>query len=147
MASHNEKSQHYGQEQVEYIEKPSRKDSRASVAEEVLDLSGIEATAASKAAWLISLTISQAGLLFGYDTGMLRSMTFCKEPPLIAVQVIFPPCSLLLAILSVANSVLLNQNLSPLSRLAVLWSVQSTPVFRRTSTAAECPSGSPALSS
>lgn len=70
MSSYNEKSQHYDQEQVEYSEKPSRKGSRASVAEEVLDLSGIEATAASKAAWLISLTISQAGLLFGYDTGM-----------------------------------------------------------------------------
>lgn len=62
----------YGEERVEYTEKSSR---RASVAEEVLDLSGIEATAASKAAWLISLTISQAGLLFGYDTGIARSTT------------------------------------------------------------------------
>ncbi|KAK5069207.1 hypothetical protein LTR64_008639 [Lithohypha guttulata] len=61
----------YGEERVEYTEKSSR---RASVAEEVLDLSGIEATAASKAAWLISLTISQAGLLFGYDTGYISSV-------------------------------------------------------------------------
>jgi len=68
-----------GEEQVEYTEKPSRRASHASVAEEVLDLSGIEATAASKAAWLISLTISQAGLLFGYDTGMLQSTLCVKD--------------------------------------------------------------------
>ena len=34
---------------------------RLSTAEEVTELSGIEATAASKAAWLISITVSMGG--------------------------------------------------------------------------------------
>jgi SP family myo-inositol transporter-like MFS transporter 13 len=34
-------------------------------ADEIANLSGIEATAASKAAWLISMTVSLGGLLFG----------------------------------------------------------------------------------
>lgn len=34
-------------------------------AEQLVELSGIEATAASKAAWLISITVSLGGLLFG----------------------------------------------------------------------------------
>lgn len=34
-------------------------------AEELTELSGIEATAASKAAWLICITVSLGGLLFG----------------------------------------------------------------------------------
>jgi len=38
-------------------------------AERLAELSGIEATAASKAAWLISITVSLGGLLFGtYST-------------------------------------------------------------------------------
>ncbi|KAI0011895.1 general substrate transporter [Xylariaceae sp. FL0662B] len=43
-------------------------------AEELTELSGIEATAASKAAWLISITVSLGGLLFGYDTGYISSV-------------------------------------------------------------------------
>jgi len=73
-SSYNDKSEKYGDERIEYTDKPSRRGSHASVAEEVLDLSGIEATASSKAAWLITLTISQAGLLFGYDTGYISSV-------------------------------------------------------------------------
>ena len=38
---------------------------RKSTAEEVTELSSIEATAASKAAWLISITVSIGGFLFG----------------------------------------------------------------------------------
>ena len=38
---------------------------RLSTAEEVTELSGIEATAASSAAWLISITVSIGGFLFG----------------------------------------------------------------------------------
>lgn len=60
-------------EQVEYTAS-TKEDRRLSLAEEVNELSGIEATAASKAAWLISLTISQAGFLFGYDTGYISSV-------------------------------------------------------------------------
>lgn len=42
---------------------------RKSTSEEVTELSGIEATAASKAAWLISATVSIGGFLFGqYST-------------------------------------------------------------------------------
>ena len=49
----------YRSEQVETVER------RKSVSEEVTELSGIEATAASKAAWLISITVSIGGFLFG----------------------------------------------------------------------------------
>lgn len=49
----------YGTDQVETIER------RKSTSEEVVELSGIEATAASKAAWLISITVSIGGFLFG----------------------------------------------------------------------------------
>jgi SP family myo-inositol transporter-like MFS transporter 13 len=41
---------------------------------ELAQLSAIEATAASKAAWLISITVSLGGLLFGYDTGYISSV-------------------------------------------------------------------------
>ncbi|KAF2827763.1 sugar transporter [Ophiobolus disseminans] len=43
-------------------------------ADRLAELSGIEATAASKAAWLISITVSLGGLLFGYDTGYISSV-------------------------------------------------------------------------
>ncbi|KAI0884275.1 general substrate transporter [Annulohypoxylon maeteangense] len=43
-------------------------------AEEFTELSGIEATAASKAAWLICIAVSLGGLLFGYDTGYISSV-------------------------------------------------------------------------
>ena len=39
---------------------------RLSKAEEVTQLSAIEDTAASTAAWLISVTVSLGGFLFGY---------------------------------------------------------------------------------
>ena len=54
-----EKSSGISEVQEEYIER------RNSSAEEVTQLSGIEATAASKAAWLISITVSLGGFLFG----------------------------------------------------------------------------------
>lgn len=38
---------------------------RQSTVDEVTELSAIEATAASKAAWLISVTVSTGGFLFG----------------------------------------------------------------------------------
>ncbi|KAF2014872.1 putative transporter [Aaosphaeria arxii CBS 175.79] len=41
---------------------------------QIEELSGIEATAASKAAWLISITVSLGGLLFGYDTGYISAV-------------------------------------------------------------------------
>jgi len=47
---------------------------RVSVSEEVNELSAIEATAASKQAWIISITISLGGFLFGYDTGYISSV-------------------------------------------------------------------------
>lgn len=39
---------------------------RQSTAEEVTELSAIEGTAASRAAWLISVTVYMGGFLFGY---------------------------------------------------------------------------------
>ncbi|KAJ5676218.1 Major facilitator superfamily domain general substrate transporter [Penicillium macrosclerotiorum] len=38
------------------------------------ELSSIESTAASKAAWLISIVVSIGGLLFGYDTGYISAV-------------------------------------------------------------------------
>lgn len=46
----------------EFVETVER---RKSVSEEATELSGIEATAASRAAWLIALTVSIGGFLFG----------------------------------------------------------------------------------
>ncbi|KAI7160595.1 general substrate transporter [Hortaea werneckii] len=46
----------------------------ATVTDEVTELSAIEATAASTAAWLISITVSLGGFLFGYDTGYISSV-------------------------------------------------------------------------
>ncbi|KAJ8114786.1 hypothetical protein OPT61_g3411 [Boeremia exigua] len=45
-----------------------------SNSDHLANLSSIEATAASKAAWLISITVSLGGLLFGYDTGYISSV-------------------------------------------------------------------------
>jgi MFS transporter, SP family, solute carrier family 2 (myo-inositol transporter), member 13 len=47
-------------EQIEVVA-----DRHQSTAAEVTELSAIEATAASKAAWLISVTVSTGGFLFG----------------------------------------------------------------------------------
>ena len=49
-------------EHEEYIEDGERK---GSIADQVTELSSIEDTAASKAAWLISVTVSLGGFLFG----------------------------------------------------------------------------------
>ncbi|KAF2475058.1 putative transporter [Lindgomyces ingoldianus] len=56
---------------AEKIEKIGSAQDRAN---EIAELSGIEATAASKAAWLISIVVSLGGLLFGYDTGYISSV-------------------------------------------------------------------------
>lgn len=45
---------------------------RKSTSEEVTELSGIEVTAASKAAWLISATVSIGGFLFGQNIIVMR---------------------------------------------------------------------------
>lgn len=45
-----------------------------SLAHAVTELSAIEDTAASKAAWLISSTVSLGGFLFGYDTRYISSV-------------------------------------------------------------------------
>ncbi|KAK4862326.1 hypothetical protein LT330_003464 [Penicillium expansum] len=46
------------------------------------DLSSIEATAASKTAWLISIVVSIGGLLFGYDTGYISAVLVTIESSL-----------------------------------------------------------------
>ncbi|KAF2702883.1 putative transporter [Pleomassaria siparia CBS 279.74] len=48
--------------------------------EKLAELSAIEATAASKAAWLIPVTVSLGGLLFGYDTGYISSVLVTISP-------------------------------------------------------------------
>lgn len=58
-----EKSDHFQSNDVEQVEVEGGR--RGSTAEELTELSGIEATAASKAAWLISVTVSLGGFLFG----------------------------------------------------------------------------------
>lgn len=49
----------------ESIDKVEDISSAREHAARIAELSGIEATAASKAAWLISITVSLGGLLFG----------------------------------------------------------------------------------
>ncbi|PSN65455.1 putative transporter [Corynespora cassiicola Philippines] len=58
----------------EVPDKIEKIDTAPDNAGQITDLSGIEATAASKAAWLISITVSLGGLLFGYDTGYISSV-------------------------------------------------------------------------
>ena len=62
MATYNDEK-HKVLEGEEHIEVAGR---RNSLADEITELSSIEATAASKAAWLISVTVSLGGFLFGY---------------------------------------------------------------------------------
>jgi MFS transporter, SP family, solute carrier family 2 (myo-inositol transporter), member 13 len=57
-----EKSSDRSSEDVQQLEDAGR---RQSTSEEINELSNIEATAASKAAWLISVTVSLGGFLFG----------------------------------------------------------------------------------
>lgn len=70
MATHTEKNlfdeKHRDWDSEEHVEVAGSSNSTAA---EVTELSGIEATAASTAAWLISVTVSLGGFLFGYDTG------------------------------------------------------------------------------
>lgn len=47
------------------LEIEHQEDRRGSTAEELTELSGIESTATSKAAWLIAITVSLGGFLFG----------------------------------------------------------------------------------
>ena len=63
-----DKSSYETSEKIERIE--TAEDHTA----QLINLSGIEATAASKAAWLISIVVSLGGLLFGYDTGYISSV-------------------------------------------------------------------------
>lgn len=63
MSFDQEKS--YDQEKAFKVEHHEHAGRRKSVSEEATELSGIEATAASKAAWLISITVSIGGFLFG----------------------------------------------------------------------------------
>ncbi|USW58803.1 Putative major facilitator, sugar transporter, major facilitator superfamily [Septoria linicola] len=49
-------------------------DLKKGIYDEQSALSSIKDTAASKAAWLITLTVSLGGFLFGYDTGYISSV-------------------------------------------------------------------------
>ncbi|KAE8155924.1 general substrate transporter [Aspergillus tamarii] len=64
----------YEKEKAEQVEHVDTIDAEKGGLQDVSELSGIEDTAASKAAWLISVTVSIGGLLFGYDTGYISSV-------------------------------------------------------------------------
>lgn len=68
---YNEKLEAVSTNTDQYVEDAGRKH---STAQEITELSNIEATAASKAAWIISITVSLGGFLFGYDTGYISSV-------------------------------------------------------------------------
>lgn len=55
----------YEKEKAEQVEHVDTIDAEKGGLQDVSELSGIEDTAASKAAWLISVTVSIGGLLFG----------------------------------------------------------------------------------
>lgn len=110
-----------------YIEDASER--RLSVNDEVTDLSAIEATAASRAAWLISVTVSMGGFLFGkliivqskHEEALL---TFSKATTLATSH----PCWLLWARLLATSFLRASRSWSPLLPLvAPLWE-PSTPV-------------------
>ena len=67
MSLEKETAKGFAEVQEEYVER------RKSTSEEVTELSGIEATAASKAAWLISATVSIGGFLFGQQHHKYRA--------------------------------------------------------------------------
>jgi hypothetical protein len=81
----------YGADQVEAVER------RKSTSEELTELSGIEATAASTAAWLISITVSIGGFLFGVFSKMHVEPDETNQPTQVTILATFPPCSLRLA--------------------------------------------------
>lgn len=54
-------------------EKIEKIDTVEDLSAQQLELSGIEATAASKAAWLISMVVSLGGLLFGKYSRVVSS--------------------------------------------------------------------------
>ena len=66
---HLDEGFHSSSEKIEHLDT-----SQPTQATELNELSAIEATAASKGAWLISFVISLGGLLFGYDTGYISSV-------------------------------------------------------------------------
>ncbi|OOQ82604.1 myo-inositol transporter [Penicillium brasilianum] len=65
----------YGAEEIEHV-KPSRLGNDQS------ELSSIETTAASKTAWLISIVVSIGGLLFGYISAVLVTISSSLGHPL-----------------------------------------------------------------
>ncbi|KAB8229633.1 general substrate transporter [Aspergillus alliaceus] len=72
--SPNQLDDSYEKEKAEQVEHVDTIDAEKGHLQDVSELSGIEDTAASKAAWLISVTVSIGGLLFGYDTGYISSV-------------------------------------------------------------------------
>lgn len=60
---------------VEHYEQPRR----ASTAEELVELSGIESTATSKAAWLIAITVSLGGFLFGMRQLLILPLIYTSD--------------------------------------------------------------------
>lgn len=66
-SEYNDMKKQYGDEQIESLEHQ-----QTSTSEQLTDLSAIEATAASKAAWLIASTVSIGGFLFGKAKIIIR---------------------------------------------------------------------------
>lgn len=128
----------------EYIEDAQR---RPSVADEITELSGIEATAASSAAWLITVTVSLGNFLFGessqHDLEYSVKLTIPQATILDTSLQSWSPSASLWAM----NSLPANRNLSPLSPAAVLSSALSELASSQIASAARCQSGLPASSS
>jgi MFS transporter, SP family, solute carrier family 2 (myo-inositol transporter), member 13 len=72
MAADNDEKKADIREQRESTDKIEDISNAREHAEQIAQLSGIEATAASRAAWLISITVSLGGLLFGESTTSQR---------------------------------------------------------------------------
>ncbi|KAF1993779.1 putative transporter [Amniculicola lignicola CBS 123094] len=72
--SNSSKDVHFDADAKDHANHIEQVDTAQEHNDRLVELSGIEATAASKAAWLISITVSLGGLLFGYDTGYISSV-------------------------------------------------------------------------
>jgi hypothetical protein len=81
MAIANDKDVKWDESNSETIEQIETHKDGHTTHEQIEELSALEATAASKAAWLISITVSLGGLLFGTSLKINPISSTTPPPP------------------------------------------------------------------